>query len=64
MAKVIFWMDTGANIKSAKESTELDTVQDLGLDEGEWEQLSDDDKYKHAEEWCWQNGLQVGYTES
>lgn len=44
MAKVIFYMDTGANIKSAKESRELDTVEDLGLNDGEWEQYSDDEK--------------------
>lgn len=63
MAKVRFYMDTGANIKSAKESKIIDTVDDLGYSEGEWESLSDEDKYKAAEEWCWQNGLDVGYEE-
>lgn len=63
MAKVKFWVDSGANIKSCKESRVLDTVDDLGLDDGEWEGFTDDEKYKLAEEWSWQNGLDIGYTE-
>ena len=62
MAKVQFWCDSGANIHSCRKSGELDTVRDLGLEEGEWEQLSEDEKYKLADEWACER-LEVGYTE-
>ncbi len=63
MAKVKFYMDSGANIKSAKESKWLDTAEDLGLYDGEWEKMDDNEKYMFAEEWAWQNGLSIGYEE-
>lgn len=48
--KVRFVCDNGANIHSALKHT-FDTEKDLGLEEGEWEQLSDEDK--HAMVWEW-----------
>lgn len=63
MAKVRFYIDSGANIKSRKTSRILDTVDDLGLNEDEWESTSEFNKYNMAEEWAWQNGLDVGYEE-
>lgn len=63
MAKVRFFCDSGANIKSENKSELLDTVEDLGYAEGEWENLPDAEKYKAAEEWAWENGLMIAYNE-
>jgi len=52
MAKVQFFLNNGANIHSLRKSGKLDTVKDLGLDEGEWEEMSEDEKYKQAEAWA------------
>ena len=51
--KVQFNVNSGANIHSNNESGWLDTVEDLGLAEGEWESLTDDEKYKETIEY-WQ----------
>lgn len=51
MSKVEFKLSIGypgAN----RESGVLDTVDDLGLDEGEWESLSDDERYEFVTEWA------------
>ena len=50
--KVRFFCNSGANIRSTRKSEVLDTVDDLGYEEGEWETLSDDEKYKEAEVWA------------
>jgi hypothetical protein len=60
--KVRFNCDSGANIHSCNESDWLDTVEDLGLDEGEWEKYSDDEKWKCAEEWA-NERLEIYYEE-
>jgi len=52
MAKVQFFLDNGANIHSCRKSGVMDTVKDLGFVEGEWEEMSEDEKYKAAEEWA------------
>lgn len=62
MAKVKFHCDSGANIHSCRRSGVLDTVDDLGLEEGEWEQLDEDDRYKLAEDWAFER-LSIGYEE-
>jgi hypothetical protein len=49
--KVRFVCDSGANIKSER-SEILDTVQDLGLDEGEWEGMDDDQKQNMVNQWA------------
>lgn len=59
--RVKFSCNSGANIHSCREET-LDTVDDLGLDPGEWEAMSDEDKYKMAEEWAHQR-LEIYYEE-
>jgi hypothetical protein len=48
--KVEFYCDSGANIHSCRRET-LDTIEDLGLDEGEWEGLSDEEKEEHVKDW-------------
>jgi len=61
--KVIFHCDSGANIHSGKSET-IDTVEDLGLDEGEWEKYTEDEKYKTVEEWAWNSGLAIYFEEA
>ena len=53
MAKVRFYFDNGANIKP-KRCHEVDTVEDLGLEEGEWEQMTDDEKFEQVSDY-WTN---------
>lgn len=60
--KVTFWCNSGANIHSENSET-LDVVKDWGLEPGEWEAMDEEQKYKIAEEWAWNNGLQIGFTE-
>ncbi len=55
MAIVQFNCDSGANIHSCKESGWLDTVEDLGLDEGEWEDYSDEEKEQMAKDWAYRS---------
>ena len=57
--KVQFNLNSGANIYSTNESGWYDTVEDLGLEEGEWEKMTDDEKYNECVEY-W-NGM--GYPE-
>ena len=52
MAKVQFFLDNGANIHSLRKSGIIDTEKDLGLDSGEWEEMTDNEKYKLAQEWA------------
>ena len=52
MAKVQFFLNNGANIHSLRKSGILDTEKDLSLDAGEWEAMTDDEKYKVAEDWA------------
>jgi len=51
MAIVEFFVDNGANIHSKKKSGKIDTKR-LGLDDGEWEKLSDDEKQEYAQSWA------------
>jgi len=62
MAKVKFYCNSGANIHSTNEEV-LDTIDDLGFEEGDWEDMSEDDRYKMAEEWAWNSGLAIGVEE-
>ncbi len=62
MAMVRFCCDSGANIHSCRKSRMLDTVNDLGLADGEWETLSEDGKQALAEEWA-NNYLSIYYEE-
>ena len=60
--QVQFYLDSGANIHSNNKSGWLDTKDDLGLDEGEWELMDDNTKYAMAVDWA-NNYLEIGYEE-
>ena len=49
--KVEFFLDSGANIHSCNKTGQLDTVEDLGLEAGEWEGLTEDEKYEQVIEY-------------
>ena len=59
--KIKLFCDSGANIHSCREVT-FDTVEDLGMEEGEWEAMTDDEKYEEAEIWA-NDRLSIGYEE-
>ena len=59
--KIKFWWDSGVSIKSANEVTVA--VADLGFTAEEWGALSNDEKYKEAEDIAYQNGLEIGFEE-
>ena len=65
--KVRFWCDSGANIHSCKEET-LDLAEIWAMEEEEaretWESMTEEEKYKEAEEWAWNSGLMIGYEEA
>lgn len=61
--KIRFNCDSGANIKSNKQSKWLDPVEDLGFGEGEWNMMTDDEKEEEANLWAWDNGLSIYYEE-
>jgi len=46
MAKVKFILEAD------KESRILDTVENLGMKEGEWESMPEDDRLEYVEEWA------------
>lgn len=60
--KVQFFCDSGANIHSCRESGVLDTVKDLGFDDGEWESMSEADKDKQVQDWA-NEQLEIYYEE-
>lgn len=59
--KVKFYCDSGANIHSRRESV-LDTVDDLGLLEGEWESMSESEKDQEVRNWMYDR-LEFGWVE-
>lgn len=61
MAIIKFHCNSGANIHSCRTAT-IDTVKNLGLEEGEWESMSEEDREAVVEEWAWQR-LEIYYTE-
>ena len=61
MAKVKFYCDSGANIHSCRDEV-FDTVNDWGMDEGEWEKLTENEKWAMADEWA-RDILDIGYEE-
>ena len=62
MARVRFNVNSGASIHSTNESAWFDTVEDLQYEEGEWEALSEDEKWEEANLWA-QNYLEIYYEE-
>lgn len=61
MAIVTFKCNSGANIHSGRKE-KIDTVNDLGMSENEWEEMSEDEKYKIVEEWAFNSGLEIFWT--
>ena len=61
MAIVKFSCNSGANIHSCR-TEKVDTVKNLGLDDGEWEAMNENDREAVVMEWAWQR-LEVYYTE-
>jgi len=59
--KVRFYLDSGANIHSCRQE-DFDTVDDLGLDAGEWEAFTEDEKFEFARDWA-NNYLDMGFEE-
>lgn len=57
--KVRFYLNSGANYHSTHDSGWLDTVDDLGLAEGQWESMSEDEKWNMELEY-WQG---LGFPE-
>lgn len=57
--KVRFICDSGANIHSANKSEWMDVEEDLNISPEEWEEMSEKEKYKMAEEWAWNDGLEI-----
>lgn len=51
--KIKLICDSGANITSAR-SEVVDTEKMWGLTDEEWNEMSEDDKYKLVEEWAWE----------
>jgi hypothetical protein len=62
MAKIRLFCESGANGRSYRVSGLLDSVDDLGLDAGEWESLSYPEKYNRAVEWA-NERLEIYYEE-
>jgi len=52
MARIQFCVDSGANCKSTNRSGALDTVEDLGLDEGEYEAYTEAERLSLLKEWA------------
>ena len=61
MAIVEFNCNSGANIHSCR-TKKIDTVKDLGLDEGEWEAMDEKDRNGIVEDWAWER-LEIYYNE-
>lgn len=49
--RITFVCNNGANIHSARKET-LDEVNDLGLEEGEWAELNDDERAEILQDWA------------
>jgi hypothetical protein len=60
MAIVYFNCDSGANIKSCR-TDKIDTEADLGLAQGEWEAMTDDEKQEMVNEWAYER-LEIYWT--
>lgn len=58
--KVKLYCDSGANIHSCREE-EVD-LEDWGISDEEWSEMSDEEKSKVAEEWAYER-LEIGFEE-
>lgn len=50
--KIQFWCDNNANIHSKK--TETFTLDQLGIEENDWKEMSEDERYAMVHEWAMQ----------
>lgn len=57
--KIEVWCNNGANIHSER-SEEIDTEKDWGISDEEWNEMSENERYKCVEEWAYQR-LEIGY---
>lgn len=57
MSDVKFVCNSGANIYSARKDV-FNTVKDFGMEEGEWEALSEDERFELVNEWA-QDRLEI-----
>lgn len=60
--KVRFYCDSGANIHSCRDEI-FDTVEDLGLEDGEWEKMDDEAKEECVKDWM-SDHLDYGWEEN
>ena len=59
--KVKFNCDSGANIQSCRSGI-LDTIKDLNLEEGEWETMSEEERFEMVKFWA-DDKLEIWYDE-
>jgi hypothetical protein len=59
--KIRVWCNSGANIHSKHE--EVIDLADWGLSDEEWEVMPEEEKFKFAEEWAYNAGLEIGWSE-
>ena len=59
--KIELYCNSGANIHSCRKEI-LDLEKDYGINDEEWAEMSDDEKYNMAEEWAFER-LEIGYKE-
>lgn len=52
--KVKFYYDNGKGVRSSREEI-IDTVTDLGLEEGAWQRLCDEEKQEYVKAWVLDN---------
>lgn len=58
--KVRFFCNSGANIHSTRQ--EVVDLEKLGISDTDWRDMSEEEKYKVAEEWAWEK-LEIGFEE-
>jgi hypothetical protein len=59
--KIRVWCNSGANIHSKREETiDLET---WWISDEEWEEMPEEEKFKFAEEWAYDSGLEIGWSE-
>ena len=64
--KVKFYCDSGVNIHSYKQEV-VDLAEVWGCSEEkareDWKSMDNEKKYKEAEQWAWNNGLEIGWED-
>ena len=60
--RIRFYVDSNANIHSCNNTDWFDTVKDLGLKEGEWEDMTEEKRFELANELVNEQGmLEIGW---